>query len=170
MCFESQSALKPKANGKLLARIVSRFRWFPDRQHSIPYFPDNPLAWKMRGVSNSVDQRGFKAIGIAGGRSATLVTGLSDASGIRRKIRRNRLSCYAPPGLRMPACCTTSPTGHTNAGDSKSCWMKLQWQVTRNLRSNLSRIGDSRDCEKREIAGVSKEGGVIAPTSQLRPF
>jgi hypothetical protein len=33
----------------------------------------------------------------------------------------------------MPACCTTRPTGHTNAEDSKSRWMKLQWQVNTNM-------------------------------------
>jgi putative transposase len=63
--------------------------------------------------------------------TATFIAGLSDASGLRRKIRRSGLSCYAPPGLRMPACCTTRPTEHTTAGDSNSCGMKLQWQVKR---------------------------------------
>ena len=30
----------------------------------------------------------------------------------------------------MPTCCSTRPTGHTTGQDSKSCWMKVQWQVT----------------------------------------
>ena len=62
-------------------------------------------------------------------RKAAFIAGLRDARGIRRKTRCNRLSCYAPPGLRMPTCCSTRPTGHTTGQVSKSCWMKTQWHV-----------------------------------------
>lgn len=41
----------------------------------------------------------------------------------------NRMASYAPPGLRLPSCCSTRPTGHTTGQGSKSCWMKVQGQV-----------------------------------------
>jgi peptidoglycan/LPS O-acetylase OafA/YrhL len=62
---------------------------------------------------------------------AALVTGLRNARGLRREVRCNRLARYAPPGLRMPTCCSTRPTGHTTGRDYKRCWMKVQWQVRR---------------------------------------
>jgi D-alanyl-lipoteichoic acid acyltransferase DltB (MBOAT superfamily) len=39
--------------------------------------------------------------------------------------------------LRMPARCKTCPRGHTNAGDAKSGWMKLQWQVNCAVRHQV---------------------------------
>ncbi len=37
-----------------------------------------------------------------------------------REARRNRLSCYAPPGLRMPTCCSTRPQGIKQARSPKA--------------------------------------------------
>lgn len=63
-------------------------------------------------------------------RQAALVAGLRHACGLRREVHCNRLARYAPPGLRIPTCCSTRPTGHTITQGSKSCRMKVQGQVT----------------------------------------
>ena len=63
-------------------------------------------------------------------REAALVAGLRHARGLRREVHCNRLARYVPPGLRIPTCCSTRPTGHTIAQGSKSCRMKVQGEVT----------------------------------------
>ena len=95
-------------------------------------------------------------------REATLVAGLRHARGLRREVHCNRLARYAPPGLRMPTCCSTRPTGHTTSQDSKSCWMKVQRQV-REIRRRTRVVGafpDGQSClnlaaaRLRHIAGT----------------
>lgn len=61
-------------------------------------------------------------------------------AGFAAKFKCNRLARYVPPDLRMTTCSSTRPTGHRTDQRSKSCWMKVRWQVTRRIDRAMRNI------------------------------